>query len=176
MDVWDNKYACILADPPWDYQSIGFHGYKGVKYYDIDSKTQYKTMTIPEIVQLPVRRIADDKSHLYLWVTTYFMDAGIVILNEWGFNFRGILTWVKKPRLGMGYYYRNCTEFVLFGVKGNLRTLSRSEPNYFEAPIGKHSEKPGIFYNIVERNSPPPRVELFARNTRLGWDSWGSEV
>lgn len=176
MTIPDRKYKTILADPPWDYTEIGFHGYKGVPYYDVDSGTQYKTMKVSEIAQLPVKQIADDQSHLYLWVTQHFMEYGIIILEEWGFKQRGILTWVKKPRLGMGYYFRNCTEFVLFGVRGNLRTLNRSERNYFEAPIGRHSQKPKILYEMMERNSLPPRIELFARNTRVGWDSYGNEL
>ena len=170
------QYGTVLADPPWDYTELGFHGYKGVKNYDVDSGTQYPTLKVEQIKKLEVVNIVAPQAHLYLWVTKDFMEYGFDIVRNWGFEFRGILTWVKKPRMGMGHYFRHCTEFVLFGVRGKLGLCYHDERDYFEAPINKHSEKPEILYDIIERNSPRPWIELFARKRKPGWDTWGNEV
>ncbi len=175
------KYATIVADPPWRYRttsqtrSATQRIHPGVVHH-------YSTMSFEEIADLPVRDLAAGDAHLYLWATTPLLfgeDAtkGIgpaEILRRWGFRYVTLLTWVKRGGRGLGYHFRGHTEHVLFGVRGRLPILPADrKPNVFEAPRRGHSVKPPIFYDLVESVSPEPRVELFARQPRLGWDSWG---
>lgn len=171
------RYKTILADPPWDFRELGYQGYEATgKKWGIHAGMFYDVMTAREISNLPVQDLAMDTSHLYLWTTHNFLKPAIEIIGKWGFEYKGLLVWIKKPGMGMGYYFRYCTEFLLFGVRGSLRTLVRDQRDYFEAQKKEHSRKPEESFRIIERCSPGPRIELFARNTRQGWDSWGLEV
>jgi N6-adenosine-specific RNA methylase IME4 len=116
-----------------------------------------------------------DRAHLYLWVTNAFMAEGHTVAKAWGFVPRTILTWVK-PRIGMGHYFRNTTEHVIFGVRGSLPTKRKNARTDFTAPMGRHSEKPEMFYRLIESMSPGPYLELFARRAAPGWDTWGNET
>jgi N6-adenosine-specific RNA methylase IME4 len=180
-------FTTIVADPPWSYRDkvhaarsrklnnlIGYgadkiRGRRGAAGY-------YSTMTIDEIKALPVSKCAATNSHLYLWVTNAFVDEAFTIARDWGFEPRTMLTWVK-PGIGMGHYFRNNTEHVVFAVRGSLRCKLRNQPTSFTAPKSKlHSQKPERFFEIVESMSPGPYLELFARGYRDGWMSWGNEV
>lgn len=180
-------FQTIVADPPWSYRDkvhaarsrklnnlIGYgadkiRGRRGAAGY-------YQTMSIDDIKALPVSRCAAPNSHLYLWVTNAFVDEAFTIARGWGFEPRTVLTWVK-PGIGMGHYYRNNTEHVVFSVRGSLGCKLKNQPTSFMAPKSKvHSQKPERFFEIVESMSPGPYLEMFARSYRERWMSWGNEV
>lgn len=165
------KYRTIVADPPWRYDN-GTVPQGGVEH-------QYRTMEAAEIAAIPVRDMAADDAHLYVWVTNLHLREGrpFDILEAWGFRYVTLLTWHKLGPIGLGYYFRGETEHVLFGVRGKAPIEpDRRQRNHFAASKGKHSAKPDRFYEIVERVSPEPRLELFARRRRFGWDVWGNEA
>jgi N6-adenosine-specific RNA methylase IME4 len=166
------KYRTVVADPPWAYRDKLRIG-SGPKHKGADS--QYQTMPLEEIKALGVGEWADSDAHLYLWVTNAFMAEGHEIAKAWGFQVRTILTWVK-PRVGLGHYFRNNTEHVLFCVRGSLKTLTTPLRTAYEWPQGRHSEKPAAFYDLVEQVSPGPYLDVFARVHRFHWDAWGNEV
>ncbi len=164
-------YRTIVADPPWRY-SNGTVPQGGVEH-------QYGTMAPEDIIALPVAGLAAPDAHLYLWVTNLHLREGrpFEILDAWGFRYVTLLTWHKLGPIGLGYYFRGETEHVLFGVKGRSPIEPRlRERNHFAASKGRHSEKPDRFYELVERVSPGPYLELFARRRRYGWDVWGNEA
>ena len=165
------KFAVIELDPPWSYeeQKLTAPGNR-------NAEDRYATMTIEDIENLPIAKLAADNCHLYLWTTANHLRHSWALLEKWGFDYRSILVW-HKPRLGMGHYYRNQAEFVLFGVKGRLPLLAHDKPNVYswEAPR-VHSLKPDGFYQLVEECSPSPRIRLFARSQRDGWESWGNQA
>lgn len=177
-------FQTILADPPWQYRDgvgpgIGFgadriRGRRGAAGY-------YPTMGVGEICALGAadgsiagHAIADN-AHLYLWTTNAFMVEGHQVCVAWGFQPRTILTWVK-PRIGMGWHFRNTTEHVIFAVRGSLRTQHRDVRTDFVGPVSRHSQKPEEIFRIVERQSPGPRLELFARQARAGWTCAGNDL
>ena len=159
------KYRTIVADPPWRYTA---------RAEDVTHRGRcpYPTMTQAELLALTVP--ADDPAHLYLWVTNAFMVDGHQLASAWGFNVKTILTWVK-PQIGLGNYFRNNTEHVLFCVRGSLPVQRHDIATAFTANRTRHSEKPDLFYDLVEMMSPGPYVEMFTRRLRLGWDGWGNE-
>jgi N6-adenosine-specific RNA methylase IME4 len=159
-------YRTIVADPPWRYGNTSTRG---------AAEDHYPTMTIEELCDLGVvDRVAED-AHLYLWVTNNFLREGFEVLDAWGFDYKTCLTWVK-PQMGMGNYFRGSTEHILFGTRGRLPTNQNNIMNWFEAKRGKHSAKPGCFYDMVEASSPGPYLEMFARTARFGdWHYWGNE-
>lgn len=159
------KYRTIVADPPWKYANRATRG---------AAEDHYETMTIEELCALDVEELSAPESHLYLWTTNGFLRESFQVMGAWGFTYKTCLTWVK-PQLGMGNYFRSSTEHVLFGIRGGLRTLDCNQRNWFEAKRGRHSEKPGMFFDLVERVSPGPYLEMFARRARFGWDYWGDE-
>jgi N6-adenosine-specific RNA methylase IME4 len=146
--------------------------------------SRYDTMTTAEIAALPVAEVAADRSHLYLWVPNALLAEGLTVLDAWGFTYKSNIVWHKVRKdggsdgRGVGFYFRNVTELVLFGVRGNLRTLApgRSQVNLLASRKREHSRKPDELYEIVEACSPAPYLELFARYPRPGWTSWGSEA
>jgi len=140
-------------------------------------------MPLADIKALGVENVVNENAHLYLWCLNSVMDWGFEVARAWGFDPKTVITWIKTGKggfgvaLGMGHYYRNSTEHCIFAVRGSLRTLRRDIPTVFFAPKGKHSEKPNIFYEyFIERMSPDPYLELFARQRREGWDAWGNEL
>lgn len=183
-------YRTIVADPPWRYRSSdiltrGWHKTASIGTTKPgEAEGQYTTMTNAEIAALPVSEWADKDCTLYLWVTNprlYGERDGslppIEIAAGWGFRYVTMLTWVKTGPLGLGFYFRGNTEHVLFCVKGDVKIPpSQRESNVIIAAKGKHSAKPDRFYEIVERVSPGPYLELFARRRRYGWDVWGNEA
>jgi N6-adenosine-specific RNA methylase IME4 len=159
-------FRVVVADPPWQYGNRATRG---------AAEDHYATMAVDELCNLEVpERLADD-AHLYLWTTNGFLREAFDVMDAWGFAYKTCLTWVK-PQMGMGNYFRSSTEHVLFGVCGSLRTMDRALVNWFNAPRTKHSAKPEAFYDLVEKASPGPYLEMFARRQRLGWSVWGNEV
>lgn len=133
-------------------------------------------MTLDEIAALPVDELADRAAHLYIWTTNAFLEQTYELVRGWRFRPSQVLTWAKSPRgLGMGGAFTNTTEFVLFSWRGMCQPLSRSDTSWWHWRRGAHSAKPEAFLDIVERVSPAPRLEMFARRNRLGWDTWGNE-
>lgn len=174
------KYRTIVADPPWKYKtSSGI--LTTAKTLKPEASSQYPVMTNDEIAALDIP--AEQSAHLFLWVTNPLMfgvgcegPSPVEILEAWGFRYVTLLTWLKQGTMGMGYYFRGETEHILFGVKGDAPIAPEiRERNWFQAPKKRHSQKPEVFYDIVERVSPGPYLELFARRNRLGWDTWGNE-
>lgn len=159
------RYRTILADPPWEQHQHGARG--AIRHYPL--------MRTSDIAALPVSRLAADASHLWLWVTNSSLWAGKQVMESWGFTYRSILTWVKL-RLGLGAYLRNQTEHLLFGTRGNAPVQFRAQGSWLYAPVQEHSHKPEEQYAVIERCSPGPYLELFARRTRPGWHAWGNEV
>ena len=176
------KYHTIVVDPPWQFDQAWatngnpylFYGVRGRK--PRGAVANYSVMTLQDIAELPVGDWADpDGAHLYLWTTNTFMDEAYDLVRAWGFKPKTILTWVK-PRLGMGTYYRNSTEHVIFAVKGSLKTLRKDCRTAFYGVQGRHSEKPAAFYDMVETMSPGPYLDVFARKQRFNWHTWGNEA
>lgn len=173
--VITGTFRTITADPPWKYDNRATRA---------AAEDHYPTLTVEELKALdvdggPVRDRAADGCHLYLWTTNAFLREAFAILEAWGFEYKTCLTWVK-PQLGIGNYFRSMTEHVLFGVRGTLRVLDGNQPNWFEHRRGRHSRKPDQFYDLVERVSPGPYLELFGRSdmlgSRPGWTVWGNEA
>lgn len=160
------KFRTIYADPPWPFDDTATRG---------AAENHYPTMSIAEICALPVSDLAADDAHLYLWTTNSHLHDAFHVVAAWGFEYKTLITWVK-PQIGLGHYFRGATEHILFCVRGNLPMSQVGERNWFEAPRQEHSRKPAFFYELVERCSPGPRLELFARTKRAGWVAWGNEV
>jgi len=141
-------------------------------------------MKLDEICALPVKNVAAAKSHLYLWVPNALIAEGLAVMKAWGFTYKGNIVWYKIRKdggpdgRGVGFYFRNVTELVLFGTRGQLRTLppGRRQVNIISTRKERHSKKPDGIYDIIEQCSPGPYLELFARHPRKGWVQWGNEV
>lgn len=165
------KYKTILVDPPWNIKLRG-------KYNNRKKQSQvmpYQTMTVEEIKALNVDSIADVACHLWLWTTNQTLPDGFDVMKSWGFKYLSPITWVKPQ--GLGNYFQNRTQTILFGYKEKCYfPLGRYKPTVLYANIGRHSEKPSAFHDLIESISPEPRIELFARAKRMGWDVWGNEV
>lgn len=184
-------FSTILADPPWPYTSskaiVGNGGRgnqdgKASQITQVNVLNHYSTMSITDIKNLPVKNHLEKNAHLYLWTTNSFMVEAHEIARAWGFIPKTIITWVKqqhhnnKVSMKTGYWYRSCTEHIVFAVKGSLRLKGPTAPTAFLSPRLPHSVKPDKFYEIIEQQSPGPFLELFARKVRSGWDSWGNEI
>lgn len=180
-------YATIVADPPWKYPGEGrVSGAATVKKNGTLARhvgeSGYQRMDTDALCALKVDSLAAPDAHLYLWTTNGFMVEAHAIARAWGFKPRAILTWTKtyqddRTRVSMktGYYFRGATEHVVFGVRGSLplQTKEGMPTGYLWPRIGAHSVKPAAFFDLVEKCSPGPRLELFSRSPLLGWDSWG---
>jgi N6-adenosine-specific RNA methylase IME4 len=178
--VEQQKYATILADPPWRFTNR-----TGKMAPEHRRLSRYATMTIEEIRALPVVEIAAPTAHLYLWVPNALLPSGLAVLAAWGFEYKSNIVWHKLRKdggsdgRGVGFYFRNVTEILLFGVRGrNARTLppGRSQVNYIGSQKREHSRKPDEQYDLIEACSPAPYVELFARGTRPNWALWGNQA
>lgn len=165
------KYQIIYADPPWE-QSISGKRSK----HQMATKLAYPTMTIEQLKSMPVADLAERGSHLWLWTTNQFLPAGFEVMKSWGFTYLAPITWVKPS--GIGNYFVSVTQTLLFGYKDKcVFPLGRYKPTVVYVGLPKrHSQKPDTFYDLIESISPEPRLELFARNKREGWDCWGNEV
>lgn len=176
------RYATILADPPWRYRVNKRQTDSEMLIWD--RKLPYLSMEAEDIEALPIRRIAADDAMLWLWSTNAHIHEALHIMKKWGFSFRTLRIWVK-PSIGTGYYMRGQNELLLLGIRGHPTRDRRNHmsaisgnniSSVFYAPLNKHSSKPPESYRGIERLSKPPRIELFARRARPGWDSWGNEA
>ncbi len=173
------KYRTILADPPWRFQNR-----TGKVAPEHSRLLRYITLTCDEIASLSIGHMVEDQAHCYLWVPNALVADGLRVLEAWGFTYKTMLIWHKIRKdggsdgRGVGFYFRNVTEMVLFGTRGRLRTLSpgRRQVNLIASRKREHSRKPDELYSVIEACSPGPYLELFARPPhRLGWDVWGDE-
>jgi N6-adenosine-specific RNA methylase IME4 len=174
------KFRTILADPPWQFQNK-----TGKVAPEHKRLNRYGTMTLDDIAGLPVADAADETAHLYMWVPNALLPEGLLILKAWGFNYKSNIIWHKIRKdggsdgRGVGFYFRNVTEIILFGVRGkNARTLApgRSQVNMIETRKREHSRKPDEQYDLIESCSPGPYLELFGRGVRNGWTTWGNQA
>lgn len=178
--VGNKKFSTILADPPWQFQNK-----TGKVAPEHKRLNRYNTMTLDTICELPVSSICAETAHLYLWVPNALLPDGLRVMAAWGFQYKSNLIWHKVRKdggpdgRGVGFYFRNTTEIILFGVRGkNVRTLDpgRSQVNIIRTMKREHSRKPDEQYDIVEACSPGPFLELFARGPRKGWTTWGNQA
>ena len=176
----DKKYRTIYADPPWQFQNR-----TGKVAPEHKRLSRYSTMTLDDIKKLPVAEAADEKCHLYLWVPNALLPEGLEVMKAWGFDYKTNLIWEKVRKdgfpdgRGVGFYFRNVTEILLFGIKGgNNRTLQagRTQVNLIRAMKREHSRKPDEFIPLIESCSAAPYLELFARGDRANWDMWGNQA
>ncbi len=159
------RYRTILIDPPWDVHQRGARG----------AERHYNLMSLDEIKGLPIGDLATDDAHLWLWTTNATLRQGYDLAEAWGFTVRSPLTWIKL-RLGLGHFLRNSTEHLLLCTRGKAPVNYRGQPTWMLAPVQDHSHKPEEQYALIERISPGPYLELFARRRQPGWDAWGNEV
>lgn len=172
-------YSTILIDPPWRFTNR-----TGKMAPEHKRLKRYETLSFEEIAALPVGKFADTPSHLYLWTPNALLREALDIMASWGFKYKTNIVWYKVRKdggpdgRGVGFYFRNVTEMLLFGVKGSMRTLppGRRQTNVFTSRKQEHSRKPEGIYDIIEACSPGPYLELFARERRKGWKSWGDQV
>jgi N6-adenosine-specific RNA methylase IME4 len=174
------RFGTILADPPWRFANR-----TGKMAPEHRRLARYDTLSVEEILSLPVSEIAAPTAHLYLWVPNALLPEGLRVLAAWGFEYKTNIVWHKLRKdggsdgRGVGFYFRNVTELILFGIRGkNARTLEpgRKQVNYLGTRKREHSRKPDEQYEIIEACSPGPRIEIFARGRRKGWQSWGDEA
>lgn len=178
-EVGKRRFSTVLADPPWQFQNR-----TGKMAPEHKRLSRYSTMTMQEIKDLPVEAIVNDPAHLYLWVPNALLAEGLQVMENWGFTYKTNLIWYKvrkdggPDRRGVGFYFRNVTEMILFGVRGKkARTLQpgRSQENMIVSRKREHSRKPDEQYEIIESCSPGPFIELFARGPRKGWFVCGNQ-
>ncbi len=180
MEFPNKKYQVIYADPPYGYrfksptasprpptsQEAG-----GVKYY-------YDTMSVEEIINLPIDTLVDKNSVLFLWATVPLLPEAFQVMKAWGFKYKTMLTWHKLRCKGMGYWFRGHTEHLLFGVSGDVKAFRSLTHNIQEIKVLPHSVKPLQFRRIIEEVTMglEPKIELFARERHDGWDVWGNQA
>lgn len=174
------RFKTIMADPPWQFQNRT--GKVAPEHHRLK---RYSTLSLNEICELPVNFIADETAHLYLWVPNALLPDGLEVMRHWGFQYKSNIIWHKIRKdggsdgRGVGFYFRNVTEILLFGVKGkNARTLppGRSQVNMIQSRKREHSRKPDEQYDLIESCSPGPYLEMFSRGTRDGWTNWGNQA
>jgi N6-adenosine-specific RNA methylase IME4 len=179
LDGFKGRFGTVLIDPPWRFANR-----TGKVAPEHKRLRRYRTMSFEEIAALPVGELTLPKSHLYMWCPNALLPEGLSIMRAWGFCYKTNIVWFKIRKdggadgRGVGFYFRNVTELVLFGVKGGLRTLQpgRRQTNIIQARKQEHSRKPDKLYEIIEACSFGPFLEMFARERRDGWVSWGDEV
>ncbi|HBK92943.1 MAG TPA: S-adenosylmethionine-binding protein [Parvularcula sp.] len=184
MDLLDfaagRSFGTVLADPPWRF--INRTGKMAPEHRRL---SRYETMTTEEICALPVRDIAADRAHLYLWAPNALLPEALSVMKAWGFDYKSNIIWHKIRKdggsdgRGVGFYFRNVTEVILFGVRGKgVRTLpaGRRQVNLLATRKREHSRKPDEQYDIIEACSWGPRIELFSRGERQGWECWGDQA
>jgi N6-adenosine-specific RNA methylase IME4 len=177
--VAGRRFGTILADPPWQFQNR-----TGKVAPEHNRLSRYSTLSLPEIKSLPVAHAAAPVCHLYLWVPNALLPEGLEVMKAWGFQYKSNLVWHKIRKdggpdgRGVGFYFRNVTELLLFGIRGkNARTLEagRTQVNFIASRKREHSRKPDEQYELIESCSPGPRLELFARGNRAKWKVWGNQ-
>lgn len=179
LEKTNKQFGTILADPPWQFMNR-----TGKMAPEHKRLMRYPTMKLKEIEKLPVSELALPESHLYLWVPNALAREGLEVMEAWGFRYKTNLVWYKIRKdngpdgRGVGFYFRNVTELVLFGIRGRLRTFQpgRKQVNLIATRKREHSRKPDELYEVIERCSPGPYLELFARHSRPLWHQWGNEI
>lgn len=174
----EQPFGTVLADPPWRFLNR-----TGKVAPEHKRLSRYDTLTSKEIAQMPVSDVMAEASHCYLWVPNALLDDGLMVMEEWGYTYKTMIIWAKRRKdggpdgRGVGFYFRNVTEPILFGVRGKLRTrdAGRTQVNIIETQKREHSRKPDEQYPIIEACSPGPYLELFARYAQPGWKAWGNE-
>lgn len=178
-DLAGRRFATVLADPPWQFQNK-----TGKVAPEHKRLSRYSTMTLGDIMHMPVSEFVEPTAHLYLWVPNALLPEGLRVMESWGFQYKSNIVWHKVRKdggpdgRGVGFYFRNTTELLLFGVRGkNARTLApgRSQVNVLRTQKREHSRKPDEQYPLIESCSPGPFLELFARGPRRGWAVWGNQ-
>lgn len=177
--IGHKKFKTILADPPWQFTNR-----TGKMAPEHRRLSRYQTLSLRQICEIPVHIAADNPAHLYLWVPNALLQEGLEVMRAWGFTYKTNVVWHKIRKdggpdgRGVGFYFRNTTEIILFGVRGSLRTLQpgRRQVNIIKSQKREHSRKPDELYEIIEECSPGPYLELFARGTRGKWDAWGNQA
>jgi N6-adenosine-specific RNA methylase IME4 len=178
--VAGRQFRTILADPPWQFQNR-----TGKVAPEHRRLSRYSTLSLDDIKALPVAQAADDVAHLYMWVPNALLPEGLAVLAAWGFAYKSNIVWSKIRKdggpdgRGVGFYFRNVTELLLFGVRGkHARTLApgRTQVNMIATRKREHSRKPDEQYKLITDCSPGPYLELFARGTRPGWATWGHQA
>jgi N6-adenosine-specific RNA methylase IME4 len=170
-------FGTIIADPPWSFSD------KGSRIApDWKGRPRYAVMRPEDILALPVEAtLAASSGHLYLWTTDSHLELALQVVRAWGYTYKKAIVWVKRRpggplQIGMGHYYRSAKELCLFATRGGAKARIHNIPDVFEAPRGEHSVKPDVIHEWAERLSPGPRIELFARRHRLGWQAWGDQL
>jgi N6-adenosine-specific RNA methylase IME4 len=178
-EISDKHYKTILADPPWRFQNR-----TGKVAPEHKRLSRYPTLLLDEIKEIPVHLVASKSSHLYLWVPNALLKEGLEVMEAWGFKYKTNIIWHKIRKdggpdgRGVGFYFRNTTEIILFGTRGSLRTLQpgRSQVNIIKTRKQEHSRKPDELYDIIEACSSGPYLELFSRGARKNWDVFGNQA
>ena len=174
------KFQTVMADPPWRFQNR-----TGKVAPEHKRLNRYETMDLDAICSLPVTEVVEEPAHLYMWVPNALLPDGLKVMEAWGFNYKSNIIWHKIRKdggsdgRGVGFYFRNVTEILLFGVRGKkARTLQpgRSQVNMIQSRKREHSRKPDEQYKLIEDCSPGPFLELFARGTRPNWTYWGNQA
>lgn len=174
----EGGFQTVLADPPWQFKNR-----TGKVAPEHKRLNRYATMGLDDIKAIPVNDVTAKNAHLYMWVPNALLPEGIEVMKAWGFRYVSNVIWAKRRKdggpdgRGVGFYFRNVTEPILFGVKGSMRTLppARSQVNMIETRKREHSRKPDEQYDFIERCSPGPYLEMFARYPQPGWHVWGDE-
>jgi N6-adenosine-specific RNA methylase IME4 len=178
--VGKRAFSTIMADPPWQFMNR-----TGKIAPEHKRLNRYGTMTLPEIIALPVASAAAPTAHLYLWVPNALLPEGLEVMKAWGFTYKSNIVWHKIRKdggsdgRGVGFYFRNVTELILFGTRGkNARTLDpgRTQVNLIGTRKREHSRKPDEQYELIESCSPGPYLEMFGRGLRKGWATWGNQA
>jgi len=178
--VGKKRFATVLADPPWQFTNK-----TGKIAPEHKRLARYPTLKLEDILALPVEQALAPTAHLYLWCPNALLPDGIAVMKAWGFTYKSNLVWHKIRKdggpdgRGVGFYFRNVTELILFGVRGkNARTLApgRRQVNFLATRKREHSRKPDEQYDLIEACSPGPYLELFARGTREKWAMWGNQA
>jgi len=173
------KFSTVLADPPWQFQNR-----TGKVAPEHKRLARYPTLTLDEIKAIPVATACTADSHLYLWVPNALLAEGMAVMQAWGFTYKTNIVWEKVRKdggpdgRGVGFYFRNVTELLLFGIRGSMRTLQpgRSQVNLIRSMKREHSRKPDEQYPLIEACSPGPFLEMFARGPQPGWSAWGNQA
>jgi N6-adenosine-specific RNA methylase IME4 len=180
LSLGRGRFATVVADPPWRFQNR-----TGKMAPEHKRLNRYGTMDLTEIMELPVAQVVKEKAHLYLWVPNALIPDGLEVMRRWGFTYKTNLVWYKTRKdggpdgRGVGFYFRNVTEVLLFGIRGTRnRTLKpgRTQTNIIVSRKREHSRKPDEQYGLIERCSPGPFLEMFARHGRKNWTAFGNEA
>lgn len=169
----NRKYRTIVIDPPWKLNC----NLKDSKYYRCGKPLPYKTMTDNEMLDFPISCFAEQDCDLFLWVTQSKLPFGLKLIESWGFKYHVTITWDKTNGVSLNGIQRR-TEMILYGYKGRMgiNQKGRFIPTLIREKLKEHSRKPDVFYAILKRNTQSPRIDIFARQRRTGFDAWGDEI